>query len=366
MTTLKLKYEILVSGLYPLDSNFSKNEYILKKNNIDNDIVNKNFNAGIIYMSPYLGFCTYLDSTSGKTIYLTFEKEKNIEVDLTDTEISDLEILNEKIEELNLFDEMDELEKILTLQINNSIKFPIKFIKVYDTNDKFLTVIANFSKINVPSLLCSDKEIFVEKTDRQKYRLSSGFSYESIAELRKNNVFFDRALSLYYSSFSANDEKVGFILLITALEALLSLSTYGTVEKCKCCSQNIYKISATISSNVNSLLMGENNSIISIMKRKYTKRSKYLHGERVEISKSDEQELQEYVRKVLLMYWNISLSIDTYDHKTIVTEFQTEEYRKNIIYKTFLEAIQNQSFGETQKYILKQILDFIIKNNKSE
>lgn len=364
MITLKLKYEILVSGLYPFDSDFSKNGYILKKNNINDEIVNKNYDAGIIYMSPYLGFCTYQDSTSGKTIYLTFEKEKNIEIDLSSTEISDLKILNKKIEELDLFEEVEEFEKILTLQINNNIKFPIKFIKVYDVNDKFLTVLGDFSKINVPSLLCSNEEIFVEKTDRQKYRLTSGFSYEKITELRKNNIFFDRALTLYYSSFSANDEKVGFILLITSLEALLSLSTYATVEKCKSCSQDIYKISATISSNVNHILMGENEAITKIMKKKYSKRSKYLHGEELEISIAEEQELQEYVREVLLMYWNISLSKNTYDHKTIVAEFQTEEYKNNVIYKTFLEALQKQPFEETQKNILKQIFDCIIKNKK--
>lgn len=357
MKQVKLKYEILISGLYPFDGDYEKDGYVMKRNKVTKEKMENYANEEIIYMSPLLGFCTY--NLNGDIVYLTFEKEKVIELDIPD--YKNIPIINEKLEELNLFEEAEVLEKMLVLELNNSIKFPIKMIKVYDMEDNFVTFNSNFTKLNIPSLLSTDKEVVLEKIKRQNYRLSSGFAYNKLLELQHNNPLFDRALSLYYSSFSVCDEKVGFILLITALETLLSLSTYSKVVKCKTCSQDVYKISDTISTNVNLLLMGNEEELKKDMKTKYVKRSKYLHGEIVEISTNDEQELQEYVRKVLLMYWYISLNKSTCDHKTIVDEFKSKEYKDNIIYKNFLTSLKNQSYNETQKDIFKEILDLFKK-----
>ena len=359
MIKLKLKYEILVSGLYPFDGEFTKNDFLLQKNFIDDEIFKQIYEFGTIYISPYLGFCTYPDNTSKKATYLTFVKEKIIDIELLSSDLSNTDLVNTKLAELNLFDEIEALEKILTLQINNPIKFPLKSIKVYDLQDNFITINSIFANINIPSLLSVDEKMVREKLERQNIRLSFGFSYEKIIELSNNNPLFSRALSLYYESFSVCDEKVGFILLITALETLLSLSTYSEPKHCELCNQLIYKITSSVSTNVNLILMCEDNSIKKDMGKKYRQRSNYVHGEAVLITQTDYQELQEYVRKVLLMYWHISTNIQKSEHKLIVDEFQNDNYSKNISYKTFLEVLHKQSFQQTHQNIFQQILNYI-------
>lgn len=57
------------------------------------------------------------------------------------------------------------------------------------------------------------------------------------------------------------------------------------------------------------------------------------------IERNDEQELREYVRKVLLMYWNASIYKSTYNHKEIVAFFQSEEYKTDIMIRMFFSTM---------------------------
>lgn len=352
----KLKYELLVAGLYPFKEEYSLNGYILKKKIIDESKIENYINDSLIFLSPLIRFCSY--NIEKKSVYLTFEKEEIINLDIEDNEPKDK--IAEKLYSLNILKGPDDLEKYLTLNVNNSIMFPIKVIRLFDMNDNLITYSFNFSKLNVPSLISHDINKTQEKIDRQNFRLNSGFSYTSLIELKNNNSFFDRALSLYYSSFSVNDEKVGFILLISSLETLLNLSTYAKVESCKECSQKMYKISETVAANVSKILMDKKLSIKNLIKKYYTKRSNYLHGSKVEISNSDEQELQEYVRKVLLMYWYISTCKKTFNHKEITNEFQSKIYNTKFEYCSFLTSLKNTSFKEKQNEILSQFFNSLI------
>lgn len=351
----KLKYEILVAGIYPFKEEYTLNGYRLKKNIIESEKLEDYIKNDIIYLSPLIGFCCY--NTGENPVYLTFEKEKIIELDIKDDESK--EKIADKLYELDLLKEPHDLEKYLVLNVNNSIMFPIIIMRLFDMEDKLITYSMNFAKLNVPSLIGNDVNLINEKMARQNFRLNSGFLYESIMGLRNNNNYFDRALSLYYSSFSVNDEKIGFILLITSLETLLNLSTYAKVKKCEKCSQNIYKISETVATNVNLLLMDKTEKIKEKIKQNYNKRSKYLHGSKVEITNKDEQELQEYVRKVLLMYWFISTTKKTFIHKEIVNEFQLETYNTKFEYCTFLTTLNNISFEQKKSELLIQIFNEI-------
>ena len=46
------------------------------------------------------------------------------------------------------------------------------------------------------------------------------------------------------------------------------------------------------------------------------------------------------------MYWFVSMDINTYDHKTIINEFKSAEYKENVMYKNFLTGLDNTSFNE--------------------
>lgn len=358
----KLKYEILVAGLYPFKEDYSLNGYTLRKNIIENEKFKDYIENDIIYISPLIGFCCC--NTDKNTVYLTFEKEKNIKLDIKDNE--NKKTVAKKLLEHDLLKEPRDLEKYLVLNVNNSIMFPIIIMKLFDMDDNLITRSMSFAKLNVPSLIGQNINLINEKMTRQNFRLNSGFSYESLIGLRNNNSYFDRALSLYYSSFSVNDEKIGFVLLITALETLLNLSTYAKVKKCEKCSQKIYQISETVATNVNLLLMDKTGKIKEIIKKNYNKRSKYLHGTKVEITTEDEQKLQEYVRKVLLMYWFISTAKKTFVHKEIVNEFQLETYNTKFEYSTFLTTLNNTSFEQKQSEILIQIFNEIKTKIKLE
>ena len=80
----------------------------------------------------------------------------------------------------------------------------------------------------------------------------------------------------------------------------------------------------------------------------------------VKITNKDEQELQEYVRKVLLMYWFISSTKKTFIHEEIVNEFQSEIYDTKFEYCSFLTALNNVSFEQKQSEILIQIFTMVL------
>lgn len=362
MSTLKLEYEVLVSGIYPVKGTLKKCGFELVNKVFDDKVLSQLSEKGAIYLSPFMGYCCYPDS-SGKPVYLTFQKVEDIEIDYGTGKEYDVAITSSKLEALGLFDAVETLEKTMVLEVNNDIKFPITVIKAYDPNGKFITLLADFKKLNVPSLLSNDQAQVLETMKRQNNRLSSGISYEGITELASHNNHFMNALAMYHSSFSISDYKVGFVLLITALEALVSLSTYAKVEQCKTCNQKVYTIRRSVSENVGAILMDQTGSICSRMKKLYDKRSKFLHDGIQDISAKEEQEMQEYVRKVLLMYWCVSMRKDTYEHKEIMSEFSGNTYKKDILYQNFLTGLDNTAFEEKRNKMLRDtLLHFLCLN----
>ena len=354
MSILKLEYEILVSGIYPFEGTFEKCCFKIVKNTIDEKVLNKNLKEGIIYLNPLIGMCCYPDST-GTPVYLTFQKEEFIEIDYANEEEYDVEFTVGHLESLHVFDVVESLEKAMVLEVNNDIKFPVKMVKAYDGEGNYVTFLADFIKLNVPSLLSNDQTQTIEVMKRQENRLNSEISYESITKLANKNKYFKNALTMYHASFSVSDHNVGFTLLVIALESLLGLSTYAKVEKCDECGQQKFLITSTISQNVSLILMDQDDTIKKRIKKLYSVRSKFVHNG-IEIAKQDEQEMQEYVRKVLLMYWFISMYKTTCDHKIIISEIRSAEYKENLIYQNFLIGLDNTSFEEKRTTMLKDTL----------
>ena len=65
---------------------------------------------------------------------------------------------------------------------------------------------------------------------------------------------------------------------------------------------------------------------------------------------------EEYVRKVLLMYWYASMYKSTFDHKELMGYLRSEEYRDNVITQAFLTALSNSSFEDKRKQIIENII----------
>lgn len=361
MSTLRLEYEVLVSGIYPFEGEFEKCGFKIVKKKIEESYYNDLRETEIIYMSPLLGMCSYPDST-GNPVYLTMRKEEVVEYDYGDAKEYDLALTNEFLTSQNFMENIDKLEKTMVLEVNNDIKFPIKRIKVYDSKGNYITMFAQFMKLNVPCLISKNPSQILEVVKRQNNRLNSGLAYEKVIELANVNSYYNNALTMYHSSFSVSDYKVGFILLVTTLEALVSLSTYEKPEKCECCDQPKYKIRSSVSENVGAFLMDESGDIQRKIKKLYDKRSRFLHSGIQDITKQDEQEMQEFVRKVLLMYWCVSMNKKTYNHKEIMAEIKSTEYKTNIIYRNFLVGLDNISFNEKRTKMLKETINHIFGN----
>lgn len=361
MSKLRLKYEILVSGIYPFEGDFEKHGFKIVEKVINDQTIEELWRESAIYFSPFIGMCCYPDHDNNM-VYLTFEKEEEIQIDYGEKKEFDVEFTNSYIESLNLFEKVNMLEKAIVLEVNNDIKFPIKMLKVYNLEGELVTILGNFMKLNVPCLLSKDQKRTLEVMKRQNNRLNSVISYEKVTELAQNNKFFKNALSMYHASFSVSDHNVGFTLLVIALESLLSLSTYSKPKKCECCGQIKYAITSTISQNVSIILMDQDDVIKRRIKKLYNVRSKFVH-EGIEIRKQDEQEMQEYVRKVLLMYWYVSMHQKTYNHKDIIKEIQSAEYKENLMYQSFLMQLENTSFDEKRTKMLKDIFLKILENS---
>ena len=357
MSTLRLEYEILVSGIYPFTGKLEKCGFTMTKNIVDENLFNSLAKESIIYLSPFLGICQYPDE-NGTPVYLTFRKEEFVEIDYRNVKEYDVGFTNKFLEKLNLFELIENLEKTMILEVNNDIKFPAKVVKVYDLDGNFVTMFADFMRLNVPCLISNDSTKVLEAMKRQNNRLNFGVTYDKVIELSNNNKCFKNALSMYHSSFDVSDHQVGFTLLVIALESLLGLSTYEKVERCEMCNQDKHKVTTTISQNVSLILMDKDDTIKDRMKKLYNVRSRFVHDGK-EVLKQEEQEIQEYVRKVLLMYWFVSMNKSTYEHTKIITEMQSIQYRDNMLYKCFLTGLDNTSFKEKHDKMLSDISENI-------
>lgn len=354
MSSIRLEYEILVSGIYPFEGHFEKNGFTMVTNLFDVECINSLVEKGVIYLNPLFGICCINDS-NGNSLYLTLRKSEQIEVDYPDGEEYSLKYTNQYLRSINIWESVNFLEKSMVLEINNDIKFPVKMVKVYDMDNKLITIMADIMKLNVPTLIGTNQERISETVKRQINRLSSGFSYNKLQDLASNNVYFKNALSMYHASFSVSDHQVGFTLLVISLESMLGLDTYGKPETCRECKQKKYKITATISENVSYILKDQDDSIKRKMKNFYSMRSKYVHSGKF-IEEAAEQELQEYVRKVILMYWYTSMYRNTYDHKELMSYLRSDEYKVDAATNTFLIALENKSFEERKRKIVETML----------
>ena len=72
MSTLILEYEVLVSGLYPIEGSLKNQGFELVQKTVDETALAHLSEKGSLYLSPLVGYCGYPGS-NGNPVYLVFQ-----------------------------------------------------------------------------------------------------------------------------------------------------------------------------------------------------------------------------------------------------------------------------------------------------
>lgn len=297
---IKVKYEILIAGLY-LNEEFSEGDFKYKIKNIDKR--KKIIPDELVYFNPLLGYYLYPGKKKRVSYsYFDYEKEFTLNISLDNFKKLSKIGQNQYIDEQDLYVDIYNLEKELCLRTNNNIKFPIIRAIIFDEFGKEITRFVEIEKLNIPPYLAKNVEIIKRKIENQK-RLNKWVDPNSITEAQNKFLRFNRALKFYYSAMSTNEEATAFILLMSSLESLFNIKSG---KKCPECHIDRYDVTKTVSEYVGKILNDKDDIIVEKIRNLYILRSNYIHGLKdTDIIYENEIELREYVRKVLLIYWFI-------------------------------------------------------------
>ena len=106
-----------------------------------------------------------------------------------------------------------------------------------------------------------------------------------------------------------------------------------------------------------------------VLKNYYRERSNFIHGNNYNISKKIEQRLRDYVRDILLIYWNISIIYNVYDPEEIKElVLSTDRNTIDIQVQLFIKYLRTSpdKFKELYSLIRTSFLnrDYKILNNE--
>lgn len=349
MNTIFLKVKGIVSGMYPTADSFSRYGYNFAWERIDQNSVNEMLEKGIEYINP--SFLMSIYPCENDLVYLSLSREEKLDVDYPDKHEYDREYTERYLESMDIAGKLNDIEKKLTLEMNNNIQIIVNSIETRTPEGKRISLQYNYHRLNIP---CSLGNIEIAKINAKKQdnRFGTLLSFDKLDDLARNNTYFNNSLNMYLSSFHIAHKEPGFVLLVSALESILSKSTYEKVERCPKCGNAIWSIGKSWTSNICLILyIAEEES--GAIKRLYAKRSKYVHEGKCNISEEDFMLMQEYTWKVLLVYWITSVAIRETNHKRIMQYIHSEEYRTNVIIKSFVICLENVAFSERKGEIIK-------------
>ena len=290
---LKIYYKnkILICGIFPM-VNFNIDGYTQKTGKYDENIINADNDDFIFYSGGYLIHASYSCKEKKGTFFEYFENDELFEYEVPD-DLIDNKYEIQKLMLLETEKKIRFLEKKLRLLTGFGISLPIYKTTLYDSDKKLYTYVGNINW-QITNLTVDDYTLKMKRLLSE--RLNSTLSDSTLQELEENNVRFKRALSFYNDSFVSFDIGVRFILLFSTLEALFNLDGED--------------ITNSVSKYTSKILFLPKNKAKSAKWKiitYYKARSDYIHGnECIDIDEEKEQNLREYVREVLLIYWNIS------------------------------------------------------------
>lgn len=288
---MKLFYrtKILISGIFPIE-NFKIDGYIQKTGIYDEKIIDVDNNKdSIFYLVGPLIKSAYSCAGKNGVFYEFFENEELFEYEIDDgisKEDLNIRFLKEQSESINL------LQKKLRLITGFGITLPIFITYIYYNNNLYTYVGNSYSE--APNLDIKDYDENMKK--KLEHRLSFYISDSTITDLEEKNSRFKRALNFYTKSFDSFDIGIRFTLLFSSLEALFNITAENITDE-------VSKYASKILFLTKQKAKSSKWKIITY----YDIRSKYIHGnDGFEITKETEDSLREYVREILIIYWNIS------------------------------------------------------------
>lgn len=192
------------------------------------------------------------------------------------------------------------LERKLRLITGIGITLPVVEVSLFDDKGDFYSCMTG----SIPKF--SNVEVRDYNDDLKKklsHNLQLRITDDAIKELEEKNGRFKRALDFYVNSFDSNNIGMRFTLLFSALESIFNIDKEG-----------ITKEISNYSSRILFLSSDEKSSVRNKIHKFYAKRSFYIHGNYAdELTANDEAELRSYVREILIIYWNISMTYGIYD-----------------------------------------------------
>jgi hypothetical protein len=297
---LYYKTKILISGIFPM-VDFKLDGFVEKTGLYNENMIDANDSDYIFYSSGHLLNSMYSCKEKEGNHYEYFENEEMIKYEVDD-EISrtDIEkkILDEQFEKVNL------LQKKIRLLTGIGITLPVFKTNIYNDRGDFYTYVGGINW-EVSRIAVSDYD--TELKTKLEQRLHLYIADSTVINLEEKNIRYKRALNFYLRSFESQDVGIRFTLLFSALESLFNIS-----------GDEVTKEVSTYSSNILFLSSEERSKSKWKISTYYDIRSRYIHGnDGYQLTAKQESELRDYVREILLIYWNISMVYNIYDPQNI-------------------------------------------------
>ncbi len=293
------KNKILISGMFPL-KNYKIDGYVEKTGIFDDKMINTNDPEQIFYSAGLLINSCYQCVGKEEVNYEFFESEELAEYEVNDG------LKKDEIQRLFLEEQAQKIELLqekIRLLTGLAITLPVFLTTIYK-DDVFYTCVGHVTWTTT-NLKVHDYDDAMKQTLQN--RLCFHIADSTIAELKEKNPRYKRALHFYNNSFNSSDVGVRFTLLFSSLEALFNITA-----------ENITNEVSRYASKILFLNKKQSNSSKWKIIDYYDIRSKYIHGnDGFEITKEIEHNLREYVREILLIYWNITMTYNITDAQDI-------------------------------------------------
>jgi len=342
---MKLFYrnKILISGIFPM-VNFKIDGYTEKTGLYDEKIIDCNNQDFPFYSAGHLLHSSYSCVGKNGINYEYFENDELFEYEIND------KMSKEEIEEKFLQEQAKKislLERKLRLITGFGITLPVFITSIYDESNNLYTRVGDISWQTTNLYV---KDYNDDMKTKLKHRLSFYISDVTINELEEKNPRFKRALNFYVNSFDSFDIGIRFTLLFSSLEALFNITA-----------ENITDEVSKYSSKILFLPKKKANSSKWKIITYYDIRSKYIHGnDGFEITSEIENNLREYVREILIIYWNISMIYGITDAQKIKDLLDTIDNNSlNLQVQLFIKYLRTEpsKFNELYKKIENNFLN---------
>lgn len=346
------KTKILINGIFPL-VNYKIDGFVEKTGKYDETIIDASNDDYIFYSSGFLLKGLYSCKEKEGNFYEYFENDELIEKDIPNN-ISKNELESNMMREQ--FKVVDTLQKKIRLLSGLGINLPVFKTTIYNSKKDFYTFVSgtiwSFTHLDVRDY---DETLKQKLEQRLKWHIADS----TIEELENKNSRFKRAIDFYNNSFSLENIGIRFTLLFSALESLFNIT-----------GKKVKKEVSDFASKILFLSSNDRENSKYKIKTYYEERSKFIHGnDDYMITAKIEKDLRDYVREILLIYWNISIIYKVFDAEEIKNIIlNNDENTIDIQVQLFVKYLRTspEKFKDLYEQIKTNFLnkDYKILNNE--